>query len=49
MNVINQEKDQEGREGERRGRTIGGEVSVIYEAVREGRMKSVLVGMFGAA
>lgn len=40
--------DQEKEEG-RRGRTIGGEVSVIYEAVREGRMKSVLVGMFGAA
>lgn len=42
--------DQEkGGEEERRGRTIGGEVSVIYEAVRDGRMKSVLVGMFGAA
>ncbi|EJD08070.1 phenylalanine ammonia-lyase [Fomitiporia mediterranea MF3/22] len=32
---------------EKRGRTIGGEVAIVYEAIRDGRMKSVLVGMFG--
>jgi phenylalanine ammonia-lyase len=37
------------RPSEARGRTIGGDISVIYEAIRDGRMKDVLVGMFETA
>ncbi|KAI5121453.1 hypothetical protein M0805_009561 [Coniferiporia weirii] len=37
------------RAPEERGRTVGGEVSVIYEAIRDGKMAGVLVGMFESA
>ncbi|THH07866.1 hypothetical protein EW145_g3084, partial [Phellinidium pouzarii] len=39
-------KAEELRPEEERGRTIGMEVGVIYEAIRDGRMRGVLVGMF---
>ena len=37
------------RPSKEQGRTIGGDVSLIYEAIRDGRLRPVLVSMFEGA